>query len=157
MLQYIFGRTESIDVLHKDAECFFAPTLLLLCQDNQLLKAKSLGIFNQFINALKRSSTSQSNFDSSYRKSIESFIKSYWSQLELNKLFISLTLIAKQKPDLFNLSIQELIIERVNESQSKFRYNTELKNTLFTLFEYIDGDNGKLYVNKSLSFLSSSS
>ena len=91
-----------------------------------------------------------------YRKSIASFLKAYWSAIEPSKLFVSLSLIGKQRPDLIPLDLQEMILEKVNESQSKFRYNMELKNTLYTLFEYLDGDNGKMLLNKQLSFLSSS-
>ena len=90
-----------------------------------------------------------------YRKSIASFLKIYWSQIEPSKLFVSLSLLGKQKPDLIPLDLQEMILEKVNESQSRFRYNMELKNTLYTLFEYLDGDNGKMLLNKQLSFLSS--
>jgi hypothetical protein len=56
-------------------------------------------------------------------------------------------------PSLMTFQIQEIIIDKIEETQSKFRYNTELKNTLFTLFEYIDGDQGKVYLNKRLNFL----
>ena len=87
------------------------------------------------------------------RKSIEDFIKSYWSQIEPSRIFVSLNLIAKQKLDLFNEQLKELIVDKVKESQSKFRYNFELKNTLYTLFEYLDGDQGKIYLNKRLEFL----
>ena len=73
--------------------------------------------------------------------------------MEPSKIFISLNLIAKQKPSLITEYIKELIVEKVEEYQSKFRYNSELKNTLFTLFEYLDGDQGKVFLNKRLGFL----
>jgi hypothetical protein len=73
--------------------------------------------------------------------------------MEPNRLFISLCSIGKQMPSLMTFQIQEIIIDKIEETQSKFRYNTELKNTLFTLFEYIDGDQGKVYLNKRLNFL----
>lgn len=66
---------------------------------------------------------------------------------------MSLTLIAKQKPSLLTQQIKEAILDKVEESQSKFRYNSELKNILYTLFEYIDGDEGKVFLNKRLGFL----
>ena len=62
-------------------------------------------------------------------------------------------MIAKQKPNLINSEIKELILQKVYEAQSKFKYNMELKNNLFTLFEYLDGDQGKVYLNNHLSYL----
>ena len=73
--------------------------------------------------------------------------------MEPNKLFISLNLIAKQKPDLITRELKELIVDKVEESQSKFRYNVELKNILFTFFEYLDGDQGKVYLNERLNVI----
>jgi hypothetical protein len=78
-------------------------------------------------------------------------IKTYWTQIEPNKIFISLCLIAKQQPDLFSISTRKLILQKVEETHTKFRYNTELKNTLFTLFEYLDGEQGKFELNSFLS------
>lgn len=86
-------------------------------------------------------------------KSIEELVKKSWNYKEPNRLFVSLTLIAKQKPALLTRQVKEIILEKVEESQSKFRYNSELKNILYTLFEYIDGDEGKVYLNKRLGFL----
>lgn len=88
-----------------------------------------------------------------FSKSIETMIKTSWNQQEPNKVFVSLSLIAKQRPTLITSSIKDLILEKVEEAQSKFRYNAELKNILFTLFEYLDGDEGKVYLNKRLGFL----
>ena len=88
-----------------------------------------------------------------FSKAIRDFIKVQWSNLEPSKVFISLCMIGKHKPTLITADIKELILEKVAESQSKFKYNMELKNTLFTLFEYTDGDEGKLNLNKKLSYL----
>lgn len=86
-------------------------------------------------------------------KCVENVINFYWNQLEPSKIFVSLCMVAKQKPALVTEFIKDLIIDKVEESQSKFLYNTELKNTLFTFFEYLDGDQGKIYLNKRLKFL----
>ena len=86
-----------------------------------------------------------------YIKQIDSFIRTNWGQIEPSKMFISLCVLAKQTPDLINQPLKELILQKVEESYSKFRYNTELKNTLFTLFEYLDGEQGKVYLNGFLS------
>ena len=86
-------------------------------------------------------------------KSIEELIKTYWNQTEPSKIFVSLNMIAKQKLNVINENLKELIINKVEETQSKFRYNVELKNSLFTLFELIDGEQGKFYLNKRLGFL----
>jgi hypothetical protein len=84
---------------------------------------------------------------------VENLVKTYWPKLEPNKIFVCLNLIAKQKPDLITKNLKSLIIDKVQESQSKFRYNVELKNILFTFFEYLDGDQGKVYLNEQLGFL----
>jgi len=89
-----------------------------------------------------------------YSQSIQNLLKEYWNQMEPSRVLVSLSLLAKHKPDLINVQLRELIVSKVEESQSKFRYNTELKNTLFTLFEMLDGDQGKIYLNKQLNFLS---
>ncbi|RNA43492.1 MMS22-like [Brachionus plicatilis] len=94
-----------------------------------------------------------SESDEMFSKSIEEVVTKWWNYQEPNRMFVSLTLIAKQKSSLMTRNIKELILEKVEESQSKFRYNSELKNILFTLFEYIDGDEGKVYLNKRLGFL----
>jgi hypothetical protein len=59
--------------------------------------------------------------------------------------------------NLINEELKELIMDKVEEFQSKFRYNVELKNTLYTLFEYMDGEQGKYTLNKRLGFLCYSS
>ncbi len=89
-----------------------------------------------------------------YSQSVQNLLKEYWNQMEPGRIFVSLNLLAKQKPDLINVHLREMIVCKVEETQSKFRYNTELKNTLFTLFEMLDGDQGKIYLNKQLNFLS---
>ena len=88
-----------------------------------------------------------------YKKSIEALIKTYWSQMEPSKILISLNLVAKQNSNLLTENIKELIIDKIEENQSKFRYNIELKNNLFNFFEFIAGDEGKVYLNKRLGFL----
>lgn len=85
------------------------------------------------------------------RKCVEELVR---TQQEPNKLLISLTLLAKQKiNNAFDFNTKETILSKVEDCQSKFRYNTELKNSLYTLFEYLDGEEGKAYLNKRLDFL----
>lgn len=73
--------------------------------------------------------------------------------MEPSKIFVCLNLIAKQKCNLITEQTKEIIIDKVEENQSRFRYNMELKNTLFTFFEFLAGDEGKVYLNKRLGFL----
>lgn len=80
-------------------------------------------------------------------------MSTYWSIMEPSRVFISLCQVAKQRPSAVSEHLKELIVDKVEESQSKFRYNSELKNTLFTFFEYLSGDEGKVYLNKRLKFL----
>jgi hypothetical protein len=80
-------------------------------------------------------------------------IKMYWIQIEPSKILVILNLVAKQKSSLITECIKELIIDKIEENQSKFRYNVELKNNLFNFFEFISGDEGKIYLNKRLGFL----
>jgi hypothetical protein len=86
-----------------------------------------------------------------YANQIEALLRTYWGQTEPSKIFISLCMVAKQKPDLITYATKKLILQKVEESHSKFRYNMELKNTLFTLFEYLDGEQGKVDLNSFLS------
>ena len=46
-----------------------------------------------------------------------------------------------------------LILQKIEETPSKFRFNVELKNTLYTLYEMIDGEQGKMYLNDYLSHI----
>ena len=70
--------------------------------------------------------------------------------MEPNRIFVSLCLIAKQNKFLITPELKCLLLQKVQETQ-RFRFNTELKNTLYTLFELLDGDEGKVYLNNHLS------
>ncbi|CAF0881111.1 unnamed protein product [Brachionus calyciflorus] len=157
IIQYILNRTQSKEILSKDIEILFGSILSMLSNENQTVRTKSLNLFSFFMDFSKKcSSESMDSFkkcDEIFTRCIENLIKTTWSQQEPNKIFVSLSLIAKQRPSLITHNIKELILEKVEEAQSKFRYNVELKNTLFTLFEYLDGDEGKVYLNKRLGFL----
>ena len=37
-----------------------------------------------------------------------------------------------------------MLLQKTYEAQSKLKYYMELKNNLFNLFEYLDGDQGKV-------------
>jgi hypothetical protein len=160
MLLYIFNKTESDDVIRKDAEIFFSPVLLIMNSESNTLKTKALSLLNIFLSTIKKQENDQ--MDSSledeknakgFIESLDSLVKTYWSKLEPNKLFISLNIVAKQRPELITSDIKELIVKKVEETASKFRYNVELKNTLFTFFEYLDGDRGKMFLNERLGSL----
>ncbi len=84
---------------------------------------------------------------------IQNLLKTYWHQIEPNKIFISLSLIARQCKELITDDIKYLILQKVEETPSKFRFNSELKNTLYTIYELIDGDQGKVYLNTHLSHI----
>lgn len=149
MIQYILSRTESNQVINKDAEIYFSSMLLFLANDTNALKTKALAIFNIFISKLNEANASD-DIRNIYSKQIDSFIRQYWGQIEPGKMFVSLCMIAKLKPNLITPEIKKLILQKVEETHTKFRYNTELKNTLFTLFEYLDGEQGKVYLNNFL-------
>lgn len=91
--------------------------------------------------------------NSVYIEAIESFLKTFWHQMEPNRIFISLSLIAKHNKQLVTSSIKYLILQKIEETPSKFRFNAELKNTLYTLYELLDGDQGKMYLNDHLSHI----
>lgn len=91
--------------------------------------------------------------NSVYIDAIESFLKTFWHQMEPSRIFISLSLIAKHNKQLVTSSIKYLILQKIEETPSKFRFNAELKNTLYTLYELLDGDKGKMYLNDHLSHI----
>lgn len=157
VLTYIVNKTETSQVVLKDVDTFFSSVLLLMSHENNALRTKALSLLNVYLGVVKKIDDepidNPNEIKQIYSQSIENLIKTHWSKVEPNKLFISLNLIAKQKPDLITGSLKELIIEKVQESQSKFRYNAELKNILFTFFEYLDGDQGKVYLNERLATL----
>ena len=80
-------------------------------------------------------------------------MKTYWHQVEPGKIFVSLCSIARQNKTLITPGIKYLILQKIEETPSKFRFNVELKNTLFTLYELIDGDQGKIYLNTHLAHI----
>jgi len=88
-----------------------------------------------------------------YVNGIQNLLKTYWHQIEPNRIFISLSLIAKQNKQLIAADVKYLILQKVEETASKFRFNSELKNTLYTLYELLDGDQGKVYLNTHLSHI----
>ena len=58
LVQYIFSRTESDDVVLNDAEIYFTHILVFIGNDNQALKNKALAMFSSII---KRISTIRSD------------------------------------------------------------------------------------------------
>ena len=46
-----------------------------------------------------------------------------------------------------------MLLQKVYEAQSKLKYYMELKKNLFTLFEYLDGDQGKVYLRQGDIFV----
>ena len=55
IFQYILSKTESRQVIAKDAEIFFCSILILLSSENNAMKTKACGIFNSFMSMLKKS------------------------------------------------------------------------------------------------------
>jgi hypothetical protein len=53
MLSYILNKTESNEVILKDAEIFFGSILLLMANESNTLKTKALSILNIFLNIVK--------------------------------------------------------------------------------------------------------
>ena len=94
-----------------------------------------------------------SQLNSIYIEAIENFLKTFWHQIEPSRIFISLSLIAKHNKQLITPNIKYLILQKIEETPSKFRFNAELKNTLYTLYELLDGDQGKMYLNDHLSHI----
>ena len=155
MLQHLLSRTESRRVIANDAGIFFGSVILLLCNESNALKSKSLAILAIFLKQLDARPQEEESDDcvEMYSRSIESLIVNNWSRVEASKIFICLNFVAKQRPALIGKQLKELIASKVEESASKFRYNVELKNVLFTFFEYLDGDQGKMYLNERLGSL----
>ena len=60
-------------------------------------------------------------------------------------------MIARHNKQLITPDMKYLILQKIEETPSKFRFNVELKNTLYTLYEMIDGEQGKMYLNDYLS------
>jgi hypothetical protein len=174
-------KTESTDVILKDIELFYGPMLVLISTENNSLKTKALNLFNSYMMSIKQILNQSEKKQIWYliflsyifqfekimflvflfihqsmialKKSIQEYLKTSWIQIEPSRVFISLNMIARHKLNLIDEEIKDLIIERVEETQSKFRYNVELKNTLFTFFEFLEGDQGKVFLNKRLGFL----
>jgi hypothetical protein len=53
--QYILNKTESRQVIAKDAEIFLCSILILITSDNNLMRTKAIVIFNSFMSILKKS------------------------------------------------------------------------------------------------------
>lgn len=158
LMNHFLMKTESNKVINEDAKINFGSILLLLGNESNALKTKALALFNAYLKITKKSlneteEEEDQEFNSVYIKAIENLLKTFWHQVEPNKIFISLSSIARQNKSLITSNIKYLILQKVEETPSKFRFNAELKNTLFTLFELIDGDQGKVYLNTHLGHI----
>ena len=67
--------------------------------------------------------------------------------------FLNLSKGSSSSEELPPPKIKYLILQKIEETPSKFRFNAELKNTLYTLYELLDGDQGKMYLNDHLSHI----
>ncbi len=160
LLNYFLIKTQSAKVINEDARIHFGSILLMLGNEMNSLKTKALSLFGLYMRNTNKPTMLEptvpeesSQLNSIYIEAIENFLKTFWHQIEPSRIFISLSLIAKHNKQLITPNIKYLILQKIEETPSKFRFNAELKNTLYTLYELLDGDQGKMYLNDHLSHI----